>query len=185
MTLSKITVPALSLRKDIWTHFPVCLVRIPTTDSHDRWAIQWHQKHLADWSQNIPGYETITKLRLLKALMASPKWKVEKPSSPSDLCVIAMNYAEMDPEKLPALYAEKKEVTRIDDLRAYFPICWKKQENTYAFEFHKSLVKALARHTHSNDSTIQKNTMDGLLPILRTFGEVEIRNNQLFLTVPN
>lgn len=185
MTLSKITVPALSLRKDIWTHFPVCLVKIPNTDGRDRWAIQWHQKHLTDWSQNIPGYETITKLRLLKALMASPKWKVERASSPSDLCVIAMNFTEIEAEKLPNLYAETKETTSIDDLRAYFPICWKKQENTYTFEFHNSLVKSLARHKGSDVATIQKDTMNGLIPILKTFGDVTIQDNQVTLNVLN
>jgi hypothetical protein len=172
MTISKISIPTLSLRKDIWTHFPVCLVKIPTLDSRDRWAVQWHQKHLAEWSQDIPGYETITKLRLLKALMASPKWKVERASAPSDLCVIAMNFTDPKDIPQPNLFAAEKPIQTIHDVKDYFPVCWKRHGNKYAFEFHNLAVKNMAREKNMDESYIREKTIQDILPILSTLGTV-------------
>jgi hypothetical protein len=171
MTLSNMhPIPTLSLRKDIWTHFPVCLVKIPTKDGNERWAVQWHQKNLTDWSQDIPGYETITKLRLFHALMACPNWKVEKPETSGDLCILTM--ISPDTNSVPALFADTKAIRKLDDVKDYFPVCWKRKDNMYSFDIHKARLKALARVHHQSESDLYQKTVSELLPILSQFGNL-------------
>lgn len=149
--LSRESLPSLKLRKDIWTHFPVCLVKLPMAqDGRDRYAIQWHQKNLTEWSQGIPQYSIITQVRLLKALKTSPKWTIEQPTTPGDLCVIAMN-VQSNPEndgvatELPRLFDTLPEnVTSVETLREFLPICWKSKNNRYTLEFHNTHVRGLA-----------------------------------------
>ena len=44
--------PVLSLRKDIWTNFPVTLVPLGTgDDGAERHAVVWHRKHLVEWRE--------------------------------------------------------------------------------------------------------------------------------------
>jgi hypothetical protein len=163
------SIPSLRLRKDIWTHFPVCLIKMPyDTDGRDRYAIQWHQKNLTEWSQGIPQYPTITQLRLLRALKSCDKWNLETPKNPADLCVIAMNFSEEPKqfETLPDIYSSAPTPTKIDDLKKFFPVCWKVRQNAYHLEFHNTQVRALAEKHGVPEVEIERLTRQGLVRCL-------------------
>jgi hypothetical protein len=176
--LSSITnnIPSLRLRKDIWTHFPVCLIKIPyDKDGRDRYAIQWHQKNLTEWSQGIPQYQTITQLRLLRALKSCDKWRLETPKTPADLCVIAMNFSEEPKqfEALPDIYAPGPyTIRKIDDLKDFFPVCWKVRQNRWHLEFHNTWLRALAEKHGVPEAEIEHLTRQGLARCLNTNGWV-------------
>ncbi len=147
-------VPVLHLRKDIWSHFPVCLVKMPYTDNHDRYAIRWHKKNLTEWSQGIPFYEKVVKDRLMIALNTCPKWTVEPAANQDDLCVISMNFSETPRtfESLPDIYVQDPYLNSLDDMNKYFPVCWKIRNNKYYVEFHNTQVRALAeKHSIPED----------------------------------
>ncbi len=167
------TIPSLRLRKDIWTHFPVCLIKLPyASDGHDRYAIQWHQKNLDMWCQKIPHYQHIVHLRLLKALASSPKWLVEKPKAPGDLCVIAMQFSE-EPRAfhtLPDIRGAPTVIEDIEDIKQYFPICWKSRKNQHILEFHNTFVRALAEKQGMQEEDVRRLTLERLLPALREGG---------------
>ena len=162
--------PSLHLRKDIWTHFPVCLIKLPyQNDNRDRYAVQWHQKNLSEWSQGITGYETITRLRLLKALVNSTKWNVESPANPGDLCIIAMKFDE-EPKtfsSLPDIYCENPVIKTVDDLKTYFPVCWKHRGPSYAFEFHNTFVRALSKKYDVSEIEIRSHVLNRMIPLMR------------------
>ena len=180
------SVPSLRLRKDIWTHFPVCLVKIPTADGRDRYGVQWHKKNLAEWSQNMPGYENVAKLRLMQALVSSDRWTVERPvpSRSEDICVIAMNFStETAVEKvkdLPNLATGQFEF--IDDLKAYFPIVWKKSgaasmaAGKCVLEFHNTQVRALAQKLGVDEADVRRDVLLKMIPLLETKWKVMMTN---------
>ena len=148
--------PNLKLRKDIWTHFPVCLIKHPDTDGRDRYSVQWHRQHLMEWSQGIPLYESVVKVRLLKALRESDKWEVIASTNPQDLCVIAMNFSEPKEHPiLPAIFAPSPPIAMIDDLKNFFPVCWKFTKGQYSLEFHNTLVRALATRFQMTESEMR------------------------------
>jgi hypothetical protein len=167
--LSSITnnIPSLRLRKDIWTHFPVCLIKLPTEDGRDRYAVQWHQKNLTEWSQGIPHYPLITQHRLLSALKQSDKWSLENPKTPADLCVIAMKFSE-SPKPLayvPNLFAHPSvigDIKDIEDLKHYFPVCWKSSHNRYVLEFHNTWVRAIAEKENLTEFEVHTLTLQKL-----------------------
>lgn len=173
--------PSLRLRKDIWTHFPVCLVKLPTAeDGRDRYAIQWHQKNLTEWSQGIPQYPVITHVRLLKALKASERWTVEKPATPGDLCVIVVNVQTLTSKSedltvdLPRLFDTLPEhITSVERLRTYFPICWKSKNNRYTLEFHNTCVRALAAQQGLTEFEVKTLTVRKLQTVLASNWEVQ------------
>ncbi len=167
------TIPSLRLRKDIWTQFPVCLIKLPySADGRDRYAIQWHQKNLDMWCQKIPQYEMIVRARLLHAVASSPRWTMETPKMPGDLCVIAMNFSEEQREfhTLPDLRAETFELQSVDDIKTYFPVCWKTRKNRHTLEFHNTFVRALAAKYSLDELEIRKLTLDRLMPALKSAG---------------
>ncbi len=164
------TVPTLKLRKDIWTQFPVCLIKLPySEDGRDRYAIQWHQKNLDMWCQKIPQYEHIVRVRLLHALVNTDRWTVEAPKQVGDLCVIAMCFSEDAREfhTLPDLRAENINLTTVDDIKQYFPVCWKSRKNRHTLEFHNTFVRALAQKYGLDELEIRRLTMDRMLPALK------------------
>lgn len=166
------TVPSLRLRKDIWTQFPVCLIKLPhAADSRDRYAIQWHKTNLDAWCQKIPQYETIVRVRLLHALASSDRWTVEAPKQVGDLCVIAMNVTEpREYHTLPNIREAPDEITHIDDIKAYFPVCWKSRKNRHTLEFHNTFVRAMATKYSLDELEIRRLTLDNLLPALKKAG---------------
>jgi len=169
------TVPSLRLRKDIWTHFPVCLIKLPTNpeDHRDRYAIQWHQDNLDKWCQQIPNYQHIAHIRLMKALVsATDRWTVEAPRRPGDLCIIAMCFSEEAPtyETLPNLRAERMDLEVINDVKTYFPICWKTRKNQHILEFHNMHVRALAKKYSADELEIREITLSRLFPALKASG---------------
>jgi hypothetical protein len=147
------SVPVLKLRKDIWSHFPVCLVRLASTsDNRERYAVQWHKKNLSDWSQQISNYEEVTKNRLMQALYNCDRWEVGLASSTNDICIIIMNPPRqtMQPQlpivHLPNIYANDKTIDSISDLRSYFPVCWRRKGERYIVDFHKTDLRALSQY---------------------------------------
>lgn len=176
-TLSPIldTIPSLRLRKDIWTHFPVCLIKLPyCADGRDRYAVQWHQKNLDMWCQKIPQYQNIVRIRMLHALAAAKdRWSLETPQAPGDLCVIAMNFSE-EPRtfaSLPDLFTNDTVcLASIENIKKLFPICWKSSNNRHSLQFHNSYVRALA-HKHGVDEfEIRQLTLQRLMPALKEAG---------------
>lgn len=145
------SVPSLKLRKDIWTHFPVCLVKLTNSeDGMDRYSVQWHQKHLQEWSQGIHLYSTVTKARLLKALsMASDRWTLGPPAHSEDLCTITMKVSdkssrEKTDQVLPDFLNSNPVVTSIESMKQYLPICWKLQKARYSIEYHNTELRSLS-----------------------------------------
>lgn len=166
------TVPSLRLRKDIWTQFPVCLIKLPyTTDGRDRYAIQWHKTNLDAWCQKIPQYETIVRVRLLHSLVASDRWTVEIPKQVGDLCVIAMNITEpREYQRLPNIHEAPDEIGHIDDIKTHFPVCWKSRKNRHTLQFHNTFVRAMAAKEGIDELEIRRRTLDTLLPALKKAG---------------
>ena len=176
MTISAfplLTTPSLRLRKDIWTQFPVCLIKMPlAVDSRDRYAVQWHHKNLETWCQKIPSYDNLVKMRLLKALAESDRWSLEPPKTRADLCIIAMTFSE-EPRHfhtLPNLHAPHIEINSIDDIKTYFPICWKSRKNVHTLEFHNTFVRALADKNGVAELDIRQQTLVRLIPALKSAG---------------
>jgi hypothetical protein len=165
------TVPALKLRKDIWTQFPVCLIKLPySADGRDRYAIQWHQKNLDMWCQKIPHYENVVRVRLMHALMnTTDRWTVEPPKQVGDICIIAMLFSEDTREfhTLPDLRAESIDLKTVDTIKQYFPVCWKSRKNRHTLEFHNTFVRALAQKYCLDELEIRQLTLDRLLPALK------------------
>lgn len=139
-------IPNLKLRKDIWSHFPVCLIKHLDTDGRDRYSIQWHRQKLQEWSQGIPMYESVAKVRLLQALRDCNKWSVEPSNQHHVICVIAMNFSNETKvhSVLPAIFAPSPPIHCIEDLKDFFPVCWKQTKNGLSLEFHNTLVRALS-----------------------------------------
>ena len=166
------TIPSLRLRKDIWTHFPVCLIKMPYKDGRDRYAVQWHQKNLDVWCQKIPQYQNIVRMRLLNALTTSDRWIVEAPKLPGDLCIIAMQFSEEPKEIsiLPDLRAETIRITKVEDLKDYFPVCWKTKKNAHTLEFHNTFVRGLAQRYGIEEEEIRSLTLNRMLPALKEAG---------------
>ncbi len=167
------SVPSLRLRKDIWTHFPVCLIKLPySLDGRDRYAIQWHQKNLEAWGQHIPHYTNIAQIRLIKALVASDKWSVERPEKPGDLCVIAMKFSEQVREfdHLPSMTADS--IQSIEDLKESFPVCWKTHKNRHTLEFHNTMVRAMAVARGVDELVIRQEVIAQMIPALAKSGWV-------------
>ncbi len=166
-------IPSLRLRKDIWTHFPVCLIKLPYShDGRDRYAVQWHQKNLEAWGQHIPQYTSIAQIRLIKALAASEKWSLERPQKPGDLCVIAMNFSEQprEFEHLPAMSVGT--ISSIEDLKDAFPVCWKTHKNRHTLEFHNTMVRAMATVRGVDELVIRNEVLSQMLPALEKSGWV-------------
>ena len=173
-------IPSLRLRKDIWTHFPVILIRLPfSSDSRDRYAVQWHKKNLIEWSQSIPHYTAITQVRLLKALKTSDKWTIECPQNPADLCVIAMRIPD-EPRQfdaLPDIIGDSvPAIHNIDDVKTYFPVCWKSRNNRHTLEYHNTQVRALAEKMGVTELEVRNVTFHKLLAALSTHWEIAISN---------
>jgi hypothetical protein len=97
--------PVLSLRKDIWTHFPVILVPLGKgNDGAERHAVAWHRKRLALWRGFRPqsygewmDFEECIEDRLMKSLRLSARWVVEPPQSEDQICIIRMLYGDQSP----------------------------------------------------------------------------------------
>ncbi len=155
------SVPTLKLRKDIWTHFPVCLnkVSIPSADNRDRYFIQWDNKKLKEWSQNIPFYATVTEERLLKALRQCTRWSVEPARNSNEICVIAMTIPEQPKVHtiLPAIYAPDPRIQSIEDLIQFFPVCWRSnpRKGYTSLSFHMTLLRALSQRYNVPESELQ------------------------------
>ena len=176
------SIPTLRLRKDIWTHFPVCLVKVPVTDGRDRYSVQWHKKHLAEWCKTIPGYEFVAQNRLMQALASSDRWTVEHAKTGNDICIIAMNFSDTPttiPDDLPNLSAaDECMIEFVDDLKDYFPIVWKQSssDNVCKLEFHNTQVRALAQKLGVTDADIRRDVLLKMIPILETKWTVLMTN---------
>lgn len=129
--------PILSLRKDIWTHFPVILMPLGTgSDGAERHAVMWHRKRLVAWResrsadfQEWSDYEAITEYRLLKCLRASARWVVEPAQTDAHICVIRMLYGDQAPELTIVQRVAQEHIpvlTCLNDIKLYFPVVWHK-----------------------------------------------------------
>lgn len=156
-----ISLPSLKLRKDIWTHFPVCLNlhTIKYADNRDRYSISWDNKKLKEWSQNIPFYATVAEERLIKSLRASDRWTIEASQKPGDICVIAMTIPTETKihTLLPAIYAPNPEIQSIEDLIKFFPVCWRQnvKKGYTILTFHSTLLRALSRRYNVLESELR------------------------------
>jgi hypothetical protein len=91
-------VPDLSQRKGIWTHFPVTLTRLDSTDGTDRYAVRWHENNLRAWAAERSAswgehynYKEFCYTRLMYSLVSHAKvYRLERPAVANDVCVIAM-----------------------------------------------------------------------------------------------
>ena len=145
IALKNWSMPDLTMRKGIWEHFPVTLVPLDDHDGTERYAIEWHRKHLREWgaahSASLAQYQAYTEFRLLHALEAHPhKYVVELPRTKDQIAVIAMvhagprmahsgpkavspkvvhNVAEPNHTKLGVPVLRK-----LNDIKEHFPVVW-------------------------------------------------------------
>jgi hypothetical protein len=159
--------PLLSLRKDIWYHFPVTV----TETKSGSYAIRWHRKNYLEARENVDhffdylDFEENTYRRLLKALNASRYWTVGPAQDRDDLCVITMNASEkadesmfVKPTKTLVLPSKSLEddgweqvgakvpvLKRLNDIKVHFPVVWRAVEgakvSTYSLELHGKTLK--------------------------------------------
>lgn len=142
-----------------------------SADGRDRYAVQWHHKNLDAWCQMIPQYNTIVRLRLIKALAASDRWSLEPPVRPGDLCIIAMRFSEEHREfnSLPDIRAEVTPLVNVEDIKKYFPVCWKSRNNVHTLEFHNTFVRALAQKYSMDELEIRHLTIKRLMTSLKNY----------------
>jgi hypothetical protein len=147
--------PVLKLRKDIWENFPVCLEKMDESGDHrDRYLICWHYKQLARWSQQIPQYASITKIRLVRALNANKTaWTIrDAPTGTDAICMLEMLLPSERPTILPQNITSLMDPTAVppvintlDDIRDNYPVCWIMQpDGSAVLSFHERQVRRLA-----------------------------------------
>ena len=100
--------PVLHLRKHIWESFPVDVISVPSKDNVERYAIRWNKTKYEDARTDVTFYweyddfEDNIYRRLLISLSASVNWTVEEAKGARDVCVIAMNFKDVKPFRLPS-----------------------------------------------------------------------------------
>lgn len=150
------TIPSLIFRKDIWTHFPVIVVPLGRgTDGAERHAIIWNRKKLTEWRASARPetwlqHESVQHERLIQGLHASTKWTVEMAANPDHICVIRMKYAMSNKHasnyEAPIIHSPV--LTRLTDIKAYFPVVWRAISNnstkSFALELHRNDIAKLS-----------------------------------------
>jgi len=145
------SMPDLTMRKGIWEHFPVVLKHLDDRDGVERYAIEWHRKHLKDWKNERSAsmdewmeYQAYAEFRLLHALRAhAHKYVIEAPRNADQIVVIAM--AHGGPRAAPAPAPEEPAAVRgpalrkLNDIKEHFPVVWhavqgRDGKSTYALE---------------------------------------------------
>jgi hypothetical protein len=156
--------PILKLRKDIWENFPVCLEKVGDSTgssmSRDRYIVRWHVKNLARWSQQIPQYPAITKIRLIRALSANKMaWTVrDAPVAAGDnaICMLEMQLPSERTTALPSNVAALFDsavippvIHTLEDIREHYPVCWTVRSDGAAVLFyHDRQIAKLVETTH-------------------------------------
>lgn len=165
IALKNWSMPNLTMRKGIWEHFPVTLVPLDDRDGTERYAIEWHRKHLKDWASAHSAsvakqmeYQAYTEFRLLHALEAHPhKYVVELPRTKDQIAVIAMVHA--GPKVAPSSAKVGAPVLRkLNDIKEHFPVVWhavpgKHGKSTYALEIFGKKVREMSMAVGRNVST--------------------------------
>jgi len=175
IALKNWSMPDLTMRKGIWEHFPVTLVPLDDHDGTERYAIEWHRKHLREWgaahSASLAQYQAYTEFRLLHALEAHPhKYVVELPRTKDQIAVIAMVHAgprvahsepKAEPHVAPHAAVGAPVLRKLNDIKEHFPVVWHAVpghhgKSTYALElFGKKLreMSTAAGRNVSNEVT--------------------------------
>jgi hypothetical protein len=152
----KIEFPVLSLRKDIWTHFPVILKPLGAgQDGAERHAVMWHRKRLVEWRKQHTSdkltwmnYESVTEFRLMKSLRDSARWVVEPATDSTQICILRMLYGDQAPLMQRAdlralMYEQKPVLTCLNDIKMYFPVVWHRVDDNkrlYSIELYEKKI---------------------------------------------
>jgi len=92
------SMPNLTMRKGIWENFPVVLKQLEDRNGTERFAIEWHRKHLKEWKDERSAsmeewmeYQAYAEFRLIHALRAhADQYVIEPPRTKDQIVVIAM-----------------------------------------------------------------------------------------------
>jgi hypothetical protein len=166
--------PNLTMRKGIWETFPVVLKPLEDRNGTERFAIEWHRKHLKEWKDERSAsmdewmeYQAYAEFRLIHALRAhAHQYVIEPPRTKDQIVVIAMKHREPrveKPEPLAAPHAVPRnegkshavEPTRgpvlhkLNDIKAHFPVVWhpvdgRVGKSTYALELFGKKIREMS-----------------------------------------
>ena len=146
-------VPDLTLRKGIWTNFPVVLKQLHDGDGTDRYSVEWHYDNLwASFETNAPGdvdfgeWKEYMTIRLFHSLnVYSRKYIVEEPRTDEQICVIAMVHAPVIAVAAVAGTVATTPVARrraLDVLKAS-PISWDREGAKHSIKVHRQKCREL------------------------------------------
>ena len=167
IALKNWSMPNLTMRKGIWEHFPVTLVPLEEHDGTERYAIEWHRKHLRDWASAHSAseakqmeYQAYTEFRLLHALEAHPhKYTVEFPRKKDQIAVIAMVHGgpKAAPRAAPSAKVSGPVLRKLNDIKEHFPVVWhavpgKPGKSTYALELFGKKLREMSTAVGRNIS---------------------------------
>jgi hypothetical protein len=168
------SMPNLTMRKGIWENFPVVLKPLEDRNGTERFAIEWHRKHLKEWKDERSAsmdewmeYQAYAEFRLIHALRAhAHQYVIEPPRTKDQIVVIAMKHREPrveKPEPLAAPHAVPRnegkshavEPTRgpvlhkLNDIKAHFPVVWHPVDghvgkSTYALELFGKKIREMS-----------------------------------------
>jgi len=147
------SMPDLTMRKGIWEHFPVTLVKLDDRDGTERYAIEWHKKHLKEWKEERSAsmeewmeYQAYAEFRLLHALRAhSHKYVIEPPRTKDQIVIIAMAHTGPRADAGPRANVAPRNafagpvLRKLNDIKEHFPVVWhpvegRRGKSTYALE---------------------------------------------------
>lgn len=172
--LDGFTVPDLTLRKGIWTAFPVILKPVDDFDGTARYSIDWHWDNL-DASFETQGrnldlleWEDILRQRLFYSLRAfSNKYTIEPARDANQLCVISMVHlprSEVVEEIATAVPAAARHgVRRALDILKMAPVSWDREGAKHTVKPHNKKCKELGL----SEAAVKKD----LLAALATCGD--------------
>lgn len=153
--------PTLYELKDIWRYFPVAVANV----GDGRYIVKWHRKNLIHWretkSRNAHEwivYESIIHNRLMQALKASNKWRIDPPTQSDEICILVEHNDPIVLHYEPSasdVYMNVPILTSLNDIKQFFPVVWHTIPNapkkTFAIELFQKKVAEISRLKHNED----------------------------------
>ena len=149
--LNDFEVPDLTLRKGIWTNFPVVLKQLHDSDGTDRYTVEWHYDNLwTSFEDNAPGdvdfgeWKEYMTIRLFHSLNAyNHKYIVEESRTDEQICVIAMVHAPIVASLAGEVAAAPVARRRALDVLKAAPISWDREGAKHSIKVHRQKSREL------------------------------------------
>lgn len=146
-------VPDLTLRKGIWTHFPVVLKQLNDGDGTDRYSVEWHSDNL--WASFVANarsdvdfveWKEWVSIRLFHSLgLYGRKYTVEEARAEGQVCVLAMVHlprAEEAPVVVATTLSAPGRRRALDVLKTA-PISWERDGAKHSVKIHNKKCREL------------------------------------------